>query len=456
MMRSTQALSVAMLKNVNTIMSTATSNFMTLQVALYSTTDAKFQKELGNSGGAANDISRIKSLSIVQNFRENYRDVIELEFEVVPQEFFDIIDHSQNLMCNIVVRNIDIPMGNEEAKPLLQLKYRVIIKNKTDLLKQYARGDLVPTASTGDLPQHHNIFLTMTVELIDQIAYTARKQQFNFINRGVSINDTLHLLAKSLGAKQVYIVPPDNIKLYNNLIVPPMSNLSEVFTFLQYSRGKGVYEKGLSYYYTNDVIYIYPCYETNPQSPKTTHIYNVGEDKFLGSNAFHNIQADETHLITTSSPKNIELVDLGLENTGSAYLVQYGEKIVDRWMKLDSKGVCTVPKANFTLLSLNTKAGVTTDVYSPKFKYSADNIYAHTSDLSQYNRTKITNLIWRHAMPFTFRPGYRVMYHYDGDGVYQTRTGMCEAIVYMITKAERLGKQVYGCVASMQLSITND
>lgn len=447
-------LSAAMLDSITKIFNAENSNLMTIQADIYSHQDTTFQMRLGNPLGASAELTRIRELHFVQEFIENYRDRIELTFDITPAEYLELYNRSQNLMCSLVIRNIDRITNEESDDVVLSLVTRVILKDKQDLLKRYSLGDLVPTENTGELMQHHQHIFQTSVELIDPEVYLARKIQLTGLFRNNTPNDIMHLIAQQLKVAKVYIVPPDNTMSYNNYLLPPMLNLEDVFTYMQNGRGKGVYYKGLNYYLSNGVLYIYPAYETDLKSPKTIHIYNIGPGKLDGGDSYHKIIDGEIHLISNTLTTNVDLIEEGMENIGSSYLVQDGGNIVDNWTVYEN-GKFKLNSRHISELMLQTTKGMTADAYSPKFKFSYGNVFNVASQLSFFNRSIVSNLVWKHAIPFAFKPGWRVMYHYDGDGVYQTRSGTCESVKYSLLRASRLTKQTFGCLASIQLSISN-
>ena len=232
-------------------------------------------------------------------------------------------------------------------------------------------------------------------------------------------------------------------------------DISNIFKFLQIHDGYGIYERGFSFYYTRDTLYIYPDYDTSPHSPLTVNLYKIPDNMFTGTMGYHIYKNGNPHIVINTPVQDHELSDELLENIGSAYLIQKGEKLIDQIRTPMEGDMYTVHEDNTHIIFLDTNKGIVDKVYQPDFNFSYDNEYVYKSMLAA-NEVVEMSFQWRHAVPFTFKPGWKVNYHYDGDdGVYQMRTGVCTSAAYSLKKAEKLTKQLYALIANINLRLTN-
>ena len=443
------SLSVSLNNAVNKIISNNIPNLYRLKVTLSSISDSKNVVEL----------MYIENLHIFQDFINSYADRIELTFEVPPEHYLTIMDMSQNLKCNIVMYNIDREHPDLQLTSVIaKLEYRAVIKDKSDLLKKYSYGALIKTDNNVGFEQQYSTRIPMSLQLLDQRVYEMRKVKLNYIGRATNMLENLYFLADNFNADSVYIVTPDNTKTYTNLILPPMLGITNVFNYLQNDEGKGVYNKGISYYYTNGVLYIYPPYEMNPSSPNMVNIYKVQENMFIGLDSYHKIEkarvGNDIHILSNTASVDKNLIDEGLENDGTAYYLQKAHVLVDAWRNIVEKpgGRRYSVNENVDLVSFNTDKGMISNAFQPNFYLSPENNFTYLSNIAKNNRVAI-NLGWIHAIPFTFKPGWKLIYNYDENANYVTKTGVCDGVVYTFSKVGRLTEQIYACNANMAISV---
>lgn len=434
-------LSAAMEKSVSEIMTAAVSNFLQIECVLSSPTNPKL----------VINVRYINHLDIVQDFISNYTDNIELDIELTPAEYFDAIDNYQDLKCTLHFYNIN-KVTSIRIGRVLSFDSRFIFKNKQDLMKQYSRASLIRKEGEPLLEKHISTRIPITAQLMDPVIYNVRRTQMNFIARDVTMSDTLHLLTELVGLKKIYLVPPDNKTKYTNMILPPMLSVAEAFGYLQKDLGKGVYYKGFNYYFTNGIMYIYPLYEINPPSPNTVHIYRIGKDLWMGADSYHIYKGKDLHFVSNMEAIDKDSIELNLENYGSAFLIQNGKQVPDNWTYVDTKSKLQIAKNGIKTVQLNTKAGSVTDSYIPKFKFSSDNDYVHTSELAS-NNVVLMQAGWANAVPFALNPGWKIVWHYDDKDTYMTKTGTCLSVVYTIRQANRMTERNYICSANIRLQL---
>lgn len=396
-------------------------------------------------------VDYFQSIGINQNFMRHYTDVITLEIRFRPEEYLRILQNAKGLRCRIEFRSVN-RSTQKVGKPVFELNQMVIIKEKSDVLKRVAKGDLVPTVDAPQLEAHLSNYITVEVDLIDDIVYSMRKQKTNFIARKTTVEDVLILIAELFGISSVYIVPPSNTKVYENFVIPPMLSLGDILTYIQNHDAMGIYDYDVGYYITSGVLYIYPLLDTDPKSKSTVHIYNVGAGTYSGCDSYHRFDKSDIHLISNVGAEDLELIYEGLENTGNSFIIQPPEKLLDNWRTMGSRSF-TINKDNLVTINLEVPDGITSDVYSPVFKRS-DNMHKLRTELAA-NYITLVNIGWDHAVPMLIKPGGRIEYHYDGDGKYITRSGLCNGVVYEFKPIASLGKKLYACSAALSLSIGN-
>lgn len=454
---------------------------------------------------------QVNKLVIEQNFNQAYGDNISLVLTLTPIQLITILDNYRGLDCTILLRPREIESEYiDHAVLVMDKTYKVVIKDK-ELRKRLSKKAIIPDSKKDETNEHHEqMFDNVEFQLITETDYLLRKKQFNFIARDNTVKDVILFLAQSCDVKQVCITEPDNTTVYKNLVIPPQHTFASALEFLQ--DYYGIYNKGLSYYFTNDVLYVYPAYETKPTTPESAHLYYAGENAVQGSKIFHAWSDDVCHIVISTTPVLKDLIDGGIENYGNAMTFQHADRIIDLESTIGEGqgsqnarmglGKIDLKEPNTSVFSFGkSDSGISDDAYSNRFKFDDSNQYKFKSEMYGFRRTLVATK-WQNAIPFLFHPGYLIHWHYDGEDTsrrkkeedstsvtgisklvdsvssitdlimnnhqeedipptyadsaeYMTRDGICESVTYTIVPAgSRTSKRsFYSCMASVTLSI---
>ena len=453
---------------------------------------------------------QINKLVIEQNFTESYGDNISLILTLTPIQLITILDNYRGLDCTILLKPREVESEYiDNATLIMDKTYKVVIKDK-ELRKRLSKKAIIPDSKMDETNEHkEQMFDNVEFQLITETDYLLRKKQFNFISRDSTLKDVILFMAQCCDIKQVCITEPDNKTVYKNLIIPPQHTFASALEFLQ--DYYGVYSKGLSYYYTNDILYVYPTYETKPTTPESAHLYYAGQNSLQGSKIYHAWSDDVCHIVISSTPVLKDLVDGGIENYGNALTFQHADRIIDLESTIGEGegsqnarmglGKLDLKEPNTSVFSFESSdTGISDDAYSNKFKFDDSNQYKFKSEMYGFRRTLIYTK-WQNAVPFLFTPGYLIHWHYDGEDTskrskgdtsiannssskivetksasgliqdnhqgeeippvysdsyeYMTRDGICASVTYTIAPAgSRTSKRAFfSCNAEIQLSI---
>ena len=423
----------------------------------------------------------VTKLVIEQQFNDSFMDNITLMVSLTPLQLVNILDNYRDLNCTIILKQrypkFDFVFHD---KVVFDETFKVVVKDK-EIKKRLSKKALLPENKMDQNIEHSSqMFDRVEFQLIKEESYLLRKKKFNFMMRDVTVKDVILYMAKQCGIKQVCLTEPDNKQVYTNMIVPPQKTFVTCMEFLQ--NYYGIYNKGLSYYFTDNTLYIYPAYETNPTTKDSAHLYYAGEDAVTGVELYHAYSEDNMiHIVIASTPIIKDLVDGGIENFGNATLFQHSDRIVDLYSSI-GEGVGNYParmgmgrldikEPNTSIFSpKDTDFGLSKDTYNIVFKHT-NNLCKEKSDMYSYMRSLVA-FKWQNAWPDSFKPGYLIHYHYDGEDIerrldgdeldyadsaeYMTRDGICQSVTYTIQPAqgEKLSKrQTYSCIADVILSV---
>jgi len=406
---------------------------------------------ISSPNGAVNiQLDKIERLRISQRFLTSYSDFIFIEFELSPSEYLSCFRNYADLVC--VVEIYLTERNSEEAiEPLVTLQKKILFRDKKDPFKEQGRDELLPDEDTVYNESHQSNDIWVQADLMSPELYYLRKKQIHFNLRDCTMKDMLYFLVHLMGIEKASIVDPDNDVPVTNFVIPPMKNISNVFGFLQ-NEYVGVYAAGLSNYYINGTMYIYPAWEPVIDDPDNiVDIYSVPDGSFMGD-TYHVLDGDRVRIISNTKSASVDNIEQGMENVGSSFMIQEGANIKDKWRVMQGETV-TIPETNMIARSLDTDKGMTSGTWHPRFKFSCNNQYALLSELAAIN---VTNIVtgWKNAVPYTFTPRTKINYHFDGEDGYETCTGAPTVIEYDFVPTNRLTIQKYSCSCSISFITT--
>jgi len=398
----------------------------------------------------------IDSITISQDFADTFADRLTLEYTAAPDDYIQMFNNSKGLM--VALRIVYVNSQTQQrvfTPPPIARMYKAMLMDPQDLLKKYTTGSLMPSASMPLVEQHLSTRIPVKLALIEAAAYTLRQQQFHCIYQQATIASVIAHIIQSFSITQLYLVPPDNTMTWTHIIIPPAQNISEIFDYIHTTYG--IYMKGIEWYYTNGILYLYPGYENNPSIKYTADIYNVPEGNYAGLLSYHqlNTASNNIGIVSTTKVNTTDISRPAAENTASNYSFVRASSIIDNFTTTTATG--TFIKNN-NALTVGTPVNRTMSDHAsnPRYTEATDNIFLESSKLAKMNAVLI-ECGWNNAIPFALYPGHNVKYHYDQDGTFTYQQGMLERVVYHFDrKRKNAVGNVYAGTAQINLRANSD
>lgn len=394
----------------------------------------------------------ISNLEIDQGFSVIYTDNITLDTQLSIKDFMTLINNHQNLIAILKFIYVDIETTEDILERLPETYiFRCIIKNTTDLTKEYSLGEIQQPTEYDSDKDYDSIMYDVFFQLIDDTSYNIRHKEVNFILHDSTVKQCIRYIASVLGIPNVYIEEPDNQRVLPHIIITPPKSIMDIFDYIQYTYG--VYNTGIEYYFRNNTLYVYKAYDTDPESKTIKHIYNVQEGSYPGQSGYHYVDEDGTHILSNTKVKTKNLIELGVENTGNSVSFIRADTMIDKQVSITNDKGVTIDDDNVVTCELATTKGAASDVHVNKHSSSTNNIFVISSELAK-NLATIVSLGWVHAVPFSFLPGQKIAYHFDDeDRVYVYKTGRCEYITYSIKPVAQKETWIFACTARLALRV---
>lgn len=391
-------------------------------------------------------------LDIVEHFIGMVATYIECEFELSPKEYVESTDRYEDLMISLQFKRID-PLTFIPVKPpdIKHYKYRVLYKNKLDLNKTQSKGDIEPTNTQPQTEEHLSNRIRVEAQLIEEDFYYIRKRQTNSILTNSTVKDAIKFLTNTFGIKKLNLIEPDNKQVYQNLVLPPMMELTNCFYYLH--DRFGIYEKGCTYYLKGDTLYIYPSFDVDFKDPirneDTFHFYNVPVNSYIGVDSYHCIKNNEYHAIIDTPVLHGSIGEETLENQGNLYVIQNMDKLLD-YRTVQEGRKFSIPVDNTTHVYSPTIAKMGETAVKSSFQRSNANIFVRLTDLAASNiETAAFN--WRYGEAFSIKPGQKILWHFDGAKGYEVKNGLCQFISYSLLRQIGSGTYYYLTDCNVQL-----
>lgn len=464
------------------------------------------------------DPLHVEQFVLDQDFSGNHINHYELNVTLTVQQYLLLYYNYKDLKCNIRLYYADIMTGevegiDTEGEPAMEIiNAMCIFKNRQDLLKRVPKDAIIPEDKEHDNPSRHDQYLDdVLFQVIPTEDWAFRSTRVNAIFNQTTIEKAIWGLAfTAKTVEALMLMTPDNTKEYRNLIIPPVLTMEEALTFLQ--KQYGVYNKGFSFFYEFGILYIFPAFDTQPTLPKDkseawgssykktqyttvngplmmdetgdggmTHIYAAGDMSFPGAKYYHGYEKNTIHIVSTGKSVYKNMADEGIENRGYGYLVAHGDRIVDEWRTIleakDQQGarhgvyqinIQQTPNMEYLVEDKqNEHIGISSTKANIEYIEDMGNPFLVQSMLHSYRRTLVV-FEWEAAVPLTFRPGYKICYHFDhedetardlseniGESVqYQTRYGTVEQATYTIREGKHFSERtIYTCKATISAQL---
>lgn len=426
------------------------SNELVNLVAIFSNPSASFSVVVSKF---------ISEMIITQDYIQNYCDKITLTCRFTIQEYESLRQWRKDLRCEMQWSKANMTSGALQLdNPTLKRQYRVFFITQVDPFRQAPSKALMgkvqgeSTSGVNVTPGIDEQRVECKLELIPEYVYFVRKRNTHFIARNVTMETLLKYSAVQLGMTQHSIITPDNTTEYEQFIVPPSLAINELFPFFQYGSGNGVYNRGFCYYFTQQVLYVFPRF-ASAQRSDIIHVYSVGEKMYDGMYSNHILAEDgSTVIMANTEVSSRDYNDIGAENEGTAWMFQRSEKVFENTHSMVSdESEMNITAENFrTIYGPEPDGMVPNNVYY-KYTQSHSNEYALKSTLVRMRGTEIS-FGWKMAVPWTFKPNRTVYFHYEKNGVFMTDTCSCEYIQYRYIPTDSKLVPLFSCTANVRIN----
>lgn len=209
------------------------------------------------------DISpeRLTGINIMEDFETMFFPLLSIVLTVEDSVYYDIMKYKDE--CKIFLRIDKFAREGDSDEKLLKREFIngkfLIIMDESDLdfyskTKQKKNSDDYKTKIKEDTNDLSNATNTIKFYLFPE-SIDGTKKNVNKIFKNCTVTDVVSWLFYNAGIKNLLMKQPDNLKIYDELIIPPLSTLKALSFIDTYY---GIYKKGSMMFFGLFYNYILP------------------------------------------------------------------------------------------------------------------------------------------------------------------------------------------------------
>lgn len=384
-----------------------------------------------------------------QFFESEFFDKITCSVNISTEEAILLLTNYKDLCISFIWTRVEPHTYNDVlTEEPISANYRVIIANAADLLKQYSAQELSAQTKLSTNEKDNNVEgiknrrTDLPMQLFTKESYDIRKIQFHATLKDVTVTDLVHYAANVVGIKKINMTKSDNQTVYSMYVIEPMQEIAGFIKNLQTTpEGKGIYQKGCCSFFTNGVLYVYPGYETTPETKNCMHLYRVPEKSYDGGAGYMQKEQQDYHILLNDKCIVQSIAEQSSANNGDYYIALQSGKTIDLSTRMSGRTGKIIDDKFATVAIKNIKQ-VESNTTLARYIPPTNNILAMSSTLAA-GVCQTLAATWPYCDVIPIEPGTRIMYHYEDIRGYKAVPGIFMGAEYVFVPAHALGTTYY-------------
>lgn len=207
------------------------------------------------------DTNRLVQVEIEHDYENNYFPIIKIKTAMNTEDYYKILD-SKNT-CKIFLRITKYAYKNGERQ--VSTPESIIVNQSFNLIMNEGTDNMYDSVKRSEEPSYTRINRPVQinssgdendVELYlyaDNVINT--RQLINKVYSNVSVTDTITKIFNDAKVNKVYMIPPDNGTVYDELLIPPLTMVKALSFIDTYY---GIYKEGSLIYFDIDKVFVIP------------------------------------------------------------------------------------------------------------------------------------------------------------------------------------------------------
>ncbi len=369
-------------------------------------------------------ITMFESLDFKADYNNKIADEIFLHFNMGLGDYtYDLLPYKNNTEITIIKSFNGTPYEN--------ITYKAVLVNDSKNPKGLQSNISKDILNKASLIRVSFQLLEKTVEVIRSINVDGIYKNTNVKNVLVPIFNKALANAKINGERinpLINIVEPDNTTVYNHILIPTGTLLTDVPTFLQDTK-YGIYVGDIGFYIKNireDILnyrtclYVYPLYTINQDQYSSLFIYHSANTRAKAATNTYDFNNNILKVVTGE----VEVLEKGERdfiNEGNAVTYSSMENIYNYNSNVTNDKINYTSKTQVGSDSYNTEDGLRAETYVGNI----DNIFKYHSNLSNKNMG-LYKFKWNLSNHRHLKPGMNVTVFFQTDDEVKTLVGVLQ------------------------------
>jgi len=387
------------------------------------------------------ELLQITAIELVQDFDNNFSDEIMLLGMIPAGKYAVKIFPFQNNLELILKRIPMLEVSNEvDPEQKIQIKrYTAILNNKKNPMVETGMNS--PSETALDLMPP----VTIELQLIDKTVEKLRTIRIGgnfrdvepdkFLQAVMTTESRRLILPKNEKPIGVTIFDADNPLKRGNMMIPYDTRLVDLPRFVNEHCG-GIYSSGMSYYYMENMWYIYPSYnvERFPFEKKTMTCLVAPKNKLPKVERTYRMKGNNITIIATGEIKHQDNTDHDQMNFGNGVRFTDALALFNNFANIvGSKAVVSRKSNNFEMMSEKRENKV--QVVPVSSASINNNPFKEYSKLAR-RQGAVYTFIWQNSNPKKIFPGMMVKVKYlEGDEIKTIYGVMVRAFHYIQSRS---------------------
>ena len=379
-------------------------------------------------------ITHITTVDINRDFNNGRTDKVTIIFMMPLGDFvYHVLPHKNNLIMTLENFNIGMHTKEDMRATIVTMDESISsgkLQNDTmeNLNKHLTKVEMQLTSLT---------YLSMRGKMVEGVFKEATVEDVLISEIGSGINKFSSLFGLSSGGLD--IVPPDNTRKYDHIIIPHHKNVSllDLPKYLQTSE-YGVYNGDIGFYlqaYNNiDKMHIYPLYRNNLLSFRQDKLYviSVASAVMAGIDNTYAMDGNLLKILVLAGEKPMDGEDK-FHSMGTSVNAIESDSIATRQFEISKDGM-KISADN--MLRRQTHKALESKDYTVKNSEITNNMYKHRSEILKGDGV-LVNVTWNTSNSRLITPMMPVIFIEEVGGKISKREGMVQAVYVLADNVQK-------------------
>lgn len=308
--------------------------------------------------------------------------------------------------------------------------------------------------SNGDQIDQASVLVNLSFQLVEPIIAEFRTSELGGIFKGVDVERLLRYALgykipdtatkrmlgdpRYTGIRGVDVVKPSNTRLYQHILIPNNTRLTDIPAFIQ--KQYGVYSSGIGWHIERGRCFIYPLYDYTQyeKQDNVITILNVPVNEAPTMERTFIVRENQLFIFATGNTAHMDESEMIQQNVGTGIRYSQAGDLIDGMADVSNNRVSFIRDKNVKAVKVDDRPITNNNNIRTVTDGFTDNPFKDTARHAESLGTKLS-LQWDNANRALLRPGHPVKVLYKDGGEIRSLLGILNGIE-SITKTHTRAK----------------